>query len=158
MQVLLLCSLSAAVASQDVTQQAKSFLADFGSRAEEISYESSLASWNYNTNITEETARAMVSAMPELPPGSCPCPACAASAWAAAESCPWAAVPALAVACCCLAGYPWASTALHSLRPGPGLPSHHARVGTGQSLPGVTLGTGGDWREKARQKEKSLRT
>ncbi|NXX41896.1 ACE2 enzyme, partial [Tricholaema leucomelas] len=58
-QVLLLCSLSAAVTSQDVTQQAKGFLADFNSVAEDISYESSLASWSYNTNITEETARAM---------------------------------------------------------------------------------------------------
>ncbi|NXP77915.1 ACE2 enzyme, partial [Ramphastos sulfuratus] len=58
-QVWLLCGLSAVVTSQDVTQQAMAFLEDFSSRAEDISYESSLASWNYNTNITEETAQKM---------------------------------------------------------------------------------------------------
>lgn len=58
----LLCGLSAVVTPQDVTQQAQMFLAEFNRRAENISYESSLASWNYNTNITEENARKMVSA------------------------------------------------------------------------------------------------
>ncbi|NXF93071.1 ACE2 enzyme, partial [Eubucco bourcierii] len=58
-QVWLLCGLSAVVTSQDVTQQAMAFLEDFSSRAEDISYESSLASWNYNTNITEENAQKM---------------------------------------------------------------------------------------------------
>ncbi|XP_009887332.1 PREDICTED: angiotensin-converting enzyme 2 isoform X2 [Charadrius vociferus] len=38
------------------------FLQEFNRRAENISYESSLASWNYNTNITEETARKMTEA------------------------------------------------------------------------------------------------
>ncbi|XP_054669195.1 angiotensin-converting enzyme 2 [Grus americana] len=55
----LLCALSAVVTPQNVTQQAQMFLEDFNRRAEDISYESSLASWNYNTNITEETARKM---------------------------------------------------------------------------------------------------
>ncbi|NWI33356.1 ACE2 enzyme, partial [Sula dactylatra] len=55
----LLCGLSAVVTPQDVTQQAQMFLEEFNRRAEDISYESSLASWNYNTNITEETARKM---------------------------------------------------------------------------------------------------
>ncbi|NXU26899.1 ACE2 enzyme, partial [Thalassarche chlororhynchos] len=55
----LLCGLSAVVTPQDVTQQAQMFLEEFNRRAENISYESSLASWNYNTNITEETARKM---------------------------------------------------------------------------------------------------
>lgn len=60
--VLLLCGLSTVVIPQDVTNQAQMFLAEFNVRAEDISYESSLASWNYNTNITEETATKMVSA------------------------------------------------------------------------------------------------
>lgn len=57
--VLLLCGLSAVVIPQDVTNQAQMFLAEFNVRAEDISYENSLASWNYNTNITEETATKM---------------------------------------------------------------------------------------------------
>lgn len=61
--VLLLCGLSAVVIPQDVTNQAKMFLAEFNVRAEDISYENSLASWDYNTNITEETATKMVSAL-----------------------------------------------------------------------------------------------
>ncbi|NXI50563.1 ACE2 enzyme, partial [Chloroceryle aenea] len=55
----LLCSLSAVVIPQDVTQQAQLFLEEFNRRAEHISYESNLAIWNYNTNITEETAKKM---------------------------------------------------------------------------------------------------
>uniref|UniRef100_A0A669Q5K7 Angiotensin-converting enzyme n=1 Tax=Phasianus colchicus TaxID=9054 RepID=A0A669Q5K7_PHACC len=55
----LLCGLSAVVTPQDVTQEAQTFLAEFNARAEDISYENSLASWDYNTNITEETARKM---------------------------------------------------------------------------------------------------
>ncbi|KAM6211277.1 angiotensin-converting enzyme 2 [Sarcoramphus papa] len=55
----LLCGLSAVVTPQDVTQQAQMFLEEFNRRAENISYESSLASWNYNTNINEDTARKM---------------------------------------------------------------------------------------------------
>ncbi|KGL96491.1 Angiotensin-converting enzyme 2 [Charadrius vociferus] len=60
--LLLLCGLSTIVTPQDVTQQAQMFLQEFNRRAENISYESSLASWNYNTNITEETARKMTEA------------------------------------------------------------------------------------------------
>ncbi|NXT84185.1 ACE2 enzyme, partial [Zapornia atra] len=55
----LLCGLSAVVTPQNVTQEAQRFLEDFNRRAEDISYESSLASWNYNTNITEENANKM---------------------------------------------------------------------------------------------------
>ncbi|NWS71289.1 ACE2 enzyme, partial [Crotophaga sulcirostris] len=55
----LLCGLSTVVIPQDVTEQAQIFLEEFNRRAEDISYDSSLASWNYNTNITEETAREM---------------------------------------------------------------------------------------------------
>ncbi|NWT40769.1 ACE2 enzyme, partial [Chroicocephalus maculipennis] len=60
--LLLLCGLSAVVTPQDVTQQAQMFLQAFNGRAEIISYESSLASWNYNTNITDETAQKMAKA------------------------------------------------------------------------------------------------
>ncbi|OXB80355.1 UNVERIFIED_CONTAM: hypothetical protein H355_012788 [Colinus virginianus] len=59
----LLCGLSAVVTPQDVTQEAQIFLAEFNVRAEDISYENSLASWNYNTNITEETARKMLNSV-----------------------------------------------------------------------------------------------
>ncbi|XP_008492997.2 angiotensin-converting enzyme 2 [Calypte anna] len=55
----LLCGLSAVVTTQDVTQQAHMFLEEFNRRAEDISHETSLASWNYNTNITEENAKKM---------------------------------------------------------------------------------------------------
>uniref|UniRef100_A0A8C3TSL7 Angiotensin-converting enzyme n=1 Tax=Catharus ustulatus TaxID=91951 RepID=A0A8C3TSL7_CATUS len=55
----LLCHLSAVVTPQDVTQEAQKFLEEFNSRAENISYENSIASWNYNTNITEENANKM---------------------------------------------------------------------------------------------------
>ncbi|XP_009478920.2 angiotensin-converting enzyme 2 [Pelecanus crispus] len=58
-QLWLFCALSAVVTPQNVTQQAQMFLEEFNRRAEDISYESSLASWNYNTNITEATARKM---------------------------------------------------------------------------------------------------
>ncbi|KFV78381.1 Angiotensin-converting enzyme 2 [Struthio camelus australis] len=57
--ISLLCVLSVVVTPQDVTQQAQMFLTEFNVKAEDISYESSLASWNYNTNITEETAMKM---------------------------------------------------------------------------------------------------
>ncbi|XP_020642422.3 angiotensin-converting enzyme 2 isoform X1 [Pogona vitticeps] len=45
--------------AQDVTQQAAQFLMEFNAQAENLSYENSLASWNYNTNITEENAKNM---------------------------------------------------------------------------------------------------
>ncbi|XP_027757151.1 angiotensin-converting enzyme 2 [Empidonax traillii] len=55
----LLCGLIAAVTPQNVNQQAQQFLEQFNRMAEDISYESSIASWNYNTNITEENAKKM---------------------------------------------------------------------------------------------------
>lgn len=61
--IWLLCGLIAVVSPQTVTQQAQMFLEEFNKRAEDINYESSLASWNYNTNITDETARKMVSTL-----------------------------------------------------------------------------------------------
>uniref|UniRef100_A0A8D0EAX9 Angiotensin-converting enzyme n=1 Tax=Salvator merianae TaxID=96440 RepID=A0A8D0EAX9_SALMN len=39
--------------------EATKFLEQFNDQAEDLSYESSLASWNYNTNITEENAKMM---------------------------------------------------------------------------------------------------
>ncbi|XP_025976569.2 angiotensin-converting enzyme 2 [Dromaius novaehollandiae] len=58
-RIWLLCSLSIVVTPQNVTEQAQIFLTEFNIKAEDISYESSLASWNYNTNITEETSMKM---------------------------------------------------------------------------------------------------
>ncbi|XP_051650987.1 angiotensin-converting enzyme 2 [Manacus candei] len=55
----LLCGLITAVTPQNVNQQAQNFLEQFNRMAENISYESSIASWNYNTNITEENAKKM---------------------------------------------------------------------------------------------------
>ncbi|NXO01818.1 ACE2 enzyme, partial [Rhinopomastus cyanomelas] len=55
----LLCGLSAVVTPQNVTQQAQKFLEEFNRRAEDMNYETSLASWNYNINITEENAKKM---------------------------------------------------------------------------------------------------
>uniref|UniRef100_A0A8C6ZM75 Angiotensin-converting enzyme n=1 Tax=Nothoprocta perdicaria TaxID=30464 RepID=A0A8C6ZM75_NOTPE len=54
--IWLLCGLSIVASPQDITQEAQVFLDEFNIKAEDISYESSLASWNYNTNITEETS------------------------------------------------------------------------------------------------------
>ncbi|XP_066477411.1 angiotensin-converting enzyme 2 [Tiliqua scincoides] len=55
----LVWSLALLAVTQDVAQQAVQFLAEFNRRAEDLSYESSLASWDYNTNITDENARKM---------------------------------------------------------------------------------------------------
>ncbi|NXG01256.1 ACE2 enzyme, partial [Sakesphorus luctuosus] len=55
----LLCALSAVVIPQNVEQQAQKFLEEFNRMAEDISHESSIASWHYNTNITEENAKKM---------------------------------------------------------------------------------------------------
>ncbi|KAM6143732.1 angiotensin-converting enzyme 2 isoform 1-T1 [Erethizon dorsatum] len=55
-----LLSLVAVTAAQFTTEeQAKTFLDDFNQKAEDLSYQSSLASWNYNTNITEENVQKM---------------------------------------------------------------------------------------------------
>ncbi|XP_012887573.1 PREDICTED: angiotensin-converting enzyme 2 isoform X2 [Dipodomys ordii] len=56
----LLLSLIAVTASQSsIEELAKTFLDNFNQEAEDLSYQSSLASWNYNTNITEENAQRM---------------------------------------------------------------------------------------------------
>lgn len=51
------CGLFAVAVPQNVT----TFLNQFNQNAEGLYYESSLASWAYNTNITEENAKKMVS-------------------------------------------------------------------------------------------------
>ncbi|XP_021009138.1 angiotensin-converting enzyme 2 [Mus caroli] len=56
----LLLSLVAVTTAQSLTEEnAKTFLNKFNQEAEDLSYQSSLASWNYNTNITEENAQKM---------------------------------------------------------------------------------------------------
>ncbi|KAL1766044.1 angiotensin-converting enzyme 2 [Sigmodon hispidus] len=56
----LLLSLAAITTAQSIIEEnAKTFLDKFNQEAEDLSYESSLASWNYNTNITEENAQKM---------------------------------------------------------------------------------------------------
>lgn len=56
----LLLSLVAVTTAQSLTEEnAKTFLNNFNQEAEDLSYQSSLASWNYNTNITEENAQKM---------------------------------------------------------------------------------------------------
>ncbi|XP_008839098.1 angiotensin-converting enzyme 2 [Nannospalax galili] len=55
----LLLSLVAVTAAQSIEEQAKTFLDKFNQEAEDLSYQSALASWDYNTNITEENAQKM---------------------------------------------------------------------------------------------------
>lgn len=56
----LLLSLVAVTAAQTtIEEDAKVFLNKFNIEAEELSYQSSLASWDYNTNITEENIQKM---------------------------------------------------------------------------------------------------
>ncbi|KAM4818332.1 LOW QUALITY PROTEIN: angiotensin-converting enzyme 2 [Thomomys bottae] len=56
----ILLSLIAVTASQSSTvEQATEFLEKFNKEVEDLSYQSSLASWNYNTNISEENAQKM---------------------------------------------------------------------------------------------------
>lgn len=58
----LLLSLVAVTTAQSIIEEdAKKFLDTFNQEAEDLSYQSALASWNYNTNITEENAQKMVS-------------------------------------------------------------------------------------------------
>lgn len=45
----------------NLEEQAKTFLDEFNLKAEDLYYQSSLASWNYNTNITDENVQKMVS-------------------------------------------------------------------------------------------------
>lgn len=59
----LFLSLVAVAAAQTPTEeQARIFLEKFNTEAEELYHQSSLASWNYNTNITDENVQKMVSA------------------------------------------------------------------------------------------------
>ena len=57
----LLLSLAVTAAQSTTEEQAKTFLEKFNHEAEDLSYQSSLASWNYNTNITDENVQKMVS-------------------------------------------------------------------------------------------------
>ncbi|XP_069491700.1 angiotensin-converting enzyme 2 [Ambystoma mexicanum] len=56
---LLVSALLAAASTQDVTSEARAFLDRFNPQAEDLSYKNSLASWAYNTNITDENALKM---------------------------------------------------------------------------------------------------
>ncbi|XP_004435206.1 PREDICTED: angiotensin-converting enzyme 2 [Ceratotherium simum simum] len=56
----LLLSLVAVTAAQSTTEElAKTFLEKFNPEAEDLSYQSALASWSYNTNITDENVQKM---------------------------------------------------------------------------------------------------
>ncbi|XP_058391461.1 angiotensin-converting enzyme 2 isoform X1 [Diceros bicornis minor] len=56
----LLLSLVAVTAAQSTTDElAKTFLEKFNPEAEDLSYQSALASWSYNTNITDENVQKM---------------------------------------------------------------------------------------------------
>nr|QMQ39211.1 angiotensin-converting enzyme 2 [Rhinolophus sinicus]QMQ39220.1 angiotensin-converting enzyme 2 [Rhinolophus sinicus] len=56
----LLLSLVAVTTAQSTTEdRAKIFLDEFNSEAEDLSYKSSLASWDYNTNINDENVQKM---------------------------------------------------------------------------------------------------
>ncbi|XP_070606753.1 angiotensin-converting enzyme 2 [Erythrolamprus reginae] len=52
-------SLVVLAVAQDMTQQAAEFLKQFDARADDLYYNASIASWNYNTNLTEENAKIM---------------------------------------------------------------------------------------------------
>ncbi|XP_012585871.1 PREDICTED: angiotensin-converting enzyme 2 [Condylura cristata] len=56
---LLLSLVAVAAAQSDTENQTKKFLETFNREAEELSYNSSLASWDYNTNITDENVQKM---------------------------------------------------------------------------------------------------
>lgn len=58
---LLLSLVAVAAAQSTVEELATTFLDKFNQEAEDLSYQSALASWDYNTNITEENAQKMVS-------------------------------------------------------------------------------------------------
>lgn len=57
----LIWSLAVLTEAQNVTHMAATFLEKFNNQVEDVSYQHSIASWNYNTNITEENAQKMVS-------------------------------------------------------------------------------------------------
>nr|QKE49998.1 angiotensin-converting enzyme 2 [Megaderma lyra] len=56
---ILLSLIAVTAAQSNPEDQVKTFLEKFDLEAEELSYQSSLASWDYNTNITEENAQKM---------------------------------------------------------------------------------------------------
>ncbi|MBZ3882607.1 Angiotensin-converting enzyme 2 [Sciurus carolinensis] len=56
---LLLSFVAVAAAQSTIEELAKTFLDKFNQEAEDLSYQSSLASWDYNTNISEENAQKM---------------------------------------------------------------------------------------------------
>ncbi|XP_059106681.1 angiotensin-converting enzyme 2 [Peromyscus eremicus] len=56
---LLLSLVAVTTAQSIIEEQAKTFLDKFNQEAEDLSYQSALASWNYNTNITEENVQKM---------------------------------------------------------------------------------------------------
>ncbi|XP_051840426.1 angiotensin-converting enzyme 2 [Antechinus flavipes] len=51
--------LAVTAAQQSIEDKAKAFLDNFNKAAEDVSYQSSLASWDYNTNITDENVQKM---------------------------------------------------------------------------------------------------
>ncbi|GCC17250.1 hypothetical protein chiPu_0020514 [Chiloscyllium punctatum] len=59
-------SLAAPAFSLTAEQEAQQFLHEFNAEAEKLVYQSSLASWVYNTNITDENALQMVSTLSPL--------------------------------------------------------------------------------------------
>uniref|UniRef100_UPI00398E697E angiotensin-converting enzyme 2 n=1 Tax=Pristiophorus japonicus TaxID=55135 RepID=UPI00398E697E len=59
LQVLWVLSLAAVALSLTLEQEAKKFLDRFSVKAEELAYKSSLASWEYNVNITDENINKM---------------------------------------------------------------------------------------------------
>ncbi|KAH0624711.1 hypothetical protein JD844_032438 [Phrynosoma platyrhinos] len=61
-QLYLIWNLVLLAVAQDVTQEATEFLTQFNINAENLSYERSLAAWNYDTNITEENGSKMSAA------------------------------------------------------------------------------------------------
>ncbi|XP_001515597.2 angiotensin-converting enzyme 2 [Ornithorhynchus anatinus] len=58
----LVFSFVAVAAAQKPEEEARQFLTQFNKQAEDLSYQSSLASWEYNTNISAENAQKMAEA------------------------------------------------------------------------------------------------
>ncbi|XP_062983751.1 angiotensin-converting enzyme 2 [Elgaria multicarinata webbii] len=58
-RLCIIWSLILLAVAQNDTQRAAQILMDFNANVEDIYHESSVASWNYNTNITEENAKKM---------------------------------------------------------------------------------------------------
>uniref|UniRef100_H3B2W0 Angiotensin-converting enzyme n=1 Tax=Latimeria chalumnae TaxID=7897 RepID=H3B2W0_LATCH len=56
-QLWVVLGFATTIVAQLTTKQAAEFLKDFNQNVQEIAYQSSLASWDYNTNITDENAK-----------------------------------------------------------------------------------------------------